>query len=952
MTAEQWRTALRIYSTAQEIALEERKVFIDSASADAEVVQQVLNLLEASTESDISLSATAAPTDRTGTRIGRYEVGKLLGRGGMGEVYAAHDAELDRPVALKFLLSETVGDRSGVSRFVREAKAASALNHPNILIVYEVVYAESGPAIAMELVEGKGFREFRGTPLAFRQVVNLGRQVASALAAAHGKGIMHRDIKPENLMLREDGLVKVLDFGLARGFAAQARVNTSTSGCEMAVGTPPYMSPEQLRGDALTGASDVFSLGIVLYELATGRHPFEAKYTWERAHAIHSREPAPPASINAAIPSGLEALILAMLAKDPSARPSAPKVMHLLEPGSALKDRREMVQAGIALPCANARWSSKVGRGFLLASAALGVFIAALGALSIWTSRRDAHSNADLEMAPLTNFGGSKGYASISPDGSRFAFSWRPSNQLAHHIYVKSVAHGEPMRLTFASAEDDLPAWSPDGREIAFCRHILTADERGQVSSAVFLISALGGAERKVADSWAGASWSANGQKLAVARAPGTVPDSGGIDLLSLDSGVRRELTRSREDLFPIFSPNGKWVAFTRVLPGNRGRGRDIFVVPATGGAPRRLTFDGEYITGAAWTADSREIVFSSSRERSQGALWRIPISGGAPRPISATLRNASFPSISRQGGRLVFTESWSDPNIYIRTGPGFPRAGMPWRFDQPLGVALSTGLDHSPAFSPDAERFAFVSDRNGDNEIWVARRDGSEAASLVPIPLKSQSAGSPHWSPDGAWIAFDLYASNQSNVYVVSSSGGTPRRASLEPGESWNPAWSPDGRWIYFASRRTGARQIWKMPAAGGPAVQITYGGAYEGRPSLDGKTVYFRKSVGGVCCAIWSVPAAGGRERPVPELESFATITPSWGVLEQGIYFIAKLNPRQTVRFLSFATGEVTDVVTLEKEPALDFDALAMSADGRYLLTAQIDREMDDLVMIDNFR
>jgi Tol biopolymer transport system component len=277
----------------------------------------------------------------------------------------------------------------------------------------------------------------------------------------------------------------------------------------------------------------------------------------------------------------------------------------------------------------------------------------------------------------------------------------------------------------------------------------------------------------------------------------------------------------------------------------------------------------------------------------------------------------------------------------------------MPWRFDQPGGVALSTGAEHSPVFSPDGERFAFVSDRNGPNEIWVARRDGSEAAPLVSISLAGQSAGSPRWSPDGAWIAFDLYASNESNVYVVNSHGGAPRRLSLERGESWIPAWSPDGQWIYFTSRRIGARQVWKMPAAGGPAVQVTYGGAYEARPSFDGKTVYFRKSTPGVCCPIWSVPAAGGREEPVRGLEPFAAITRSWGVLKEGIYFIARRNqPRQTVRFLSFATDEVADVVTLEKEPDLDFSGLAMSADGRYLLSVQFDREVNDLIMIDDFR
>ena len=219
------------------------------------------------------------------------------------------------------------------------------------------------------------------------------------------------------------------------------------------------------------------------------------------------------------------------------------------------------------------------------------------------------------------------------------------------------------------------------------------------------------------------------------------------IDLLFLESRERRKLTSSREDMLPTYSPNGKWLAFIRVLPG-RGRGREIFVVSPTGGRPRRLTFDSEYINGVTWGSDSREIVFSCPRDRAQGAVWRIPVSGGTPRPLSAALRNASFPSISRQGKQMAFIDSWSDSNLYLRAGPGFPPAGMPWQLGAPLGVALSTRTDHSPVFSPDGERFAYISDRTGSNQVWISQRDGSDAIQLTS--LGNQSASPPCWSPDG----------------------------------------------------------------------------------------------------------------------------------------------------------------------------------------------------------
>ena len=217
---------------------------------------------------------------------------------------------MDRPVALKFLLPQTIGDDSTAARFVREAKAASQLNHPNIVTIHEVVTSDSGFVIAMELVEGKSLREYCGRPLAPAQVFNYGGQVALALAVAHANNVVHRDIKPENVMVRPDGFAKVLDFGLARGLDVDRQ--TSISGIPL--GTLRYMSPEQLRGGELTGASDVFSLGVVMYELATGRHPFEAAYAWETAYAINNVEPIPPADPESPMPKAAADLILAALA--------------------------------------------------------------------------------------------------------------------------------------------------------------------------------------------------------------------------------------------------------------------------------------------------------------------------------------------------------------------------------------------------------------------------------------------------------------------------------------------------------------------------------------------------------------------------------------------------------------------------------------------------------------
>lgn len=948
MTAEQWRITLRIYSTAREISLNERLTFINSASADPEVVQEVLNLLNASVDTGANVAVHAPPRNRTGTRIGRYEVGKLLGRGGMGEVYAAHDTELDRPIALKFLISDLTDDRSGIRRFVHEAKAVSALNHPNILTVYEVVYAESGPAIAMELVEGSPFGEFRGAPLSSGRVMDLGRQITSALAAAHEKGIMHRDIKPENLMLRKDGLVKVLDFGLARAFALQETEKEETTGFEIVAGTPPYMSPEQLRGDSLTGASDVFSLGIVFYELATGKHPFEAKYAWERAHAIHSREPIPPSSVNAAIPSGLDALIQTMLNKDPQARPSARDLARLFEAGlrSAENVLPESHATGMGRtgtapdehPQQKTQRTNSVTPKTVVAVTSLLVLIGLV--IYAWNSGENVRPDAPLNVVPLTTFAGYKDYAAFSLDGRHIAFSWNGGKKDTpeRQIYVMPVSGNDPTRLTSGGQDDTWPAWSPDGRNIAFVRRLSGSE------SAIYVVSSNGGAERKLADGGDGVSWSQDGKTLALTR-PSAPNVSGGLFLLSLTSGKQHDLDapQNATDSLPVFSPDGHWIAFMR-----KRSERDLFVIPTGGGAARQLTFDANPKLGLTWTADSREIVYSTEREYGGAGLWRIGISGGVPRRVASTLDFAGNPNISRQGERLAYTESWIDSNIYQSDGPGLDSSGVPGQFGAPEKIISSSREDHSPSFSPDGKRITFVSNRTGHSEIWTSDHDGHE----IRLTHFDSFSGTPRWSPDGQWIVFDALTGGNTDIWVVAAQGGAPHRLTTEPAPDTTPSWSPDGTWIYFTSHRSGIPQVWKMKPDGSAATQLTRDGGREPQPSVDGRVIYYTKRVGPA--SIWTISADGGKELPLSGMQEFNKIARSWGVLKKGIYFLSADPDGRvaTVDFFSFTSRQVVPLRKWQGRTMWTVPAVAISADGRHLLTVQIDQQVNDLMMIEPFR
>src|SRR5215469_4396052 len=314
MTNEQWRIAWRVVNSARELPVEGRRTFIESQTSDPEIVGRVIELLEAPPEEELF---AAAPVDRTGVRVERYQVAELRGRGGMGEVYSARDTELNREVAIKFLSPQRLGTSGTVERLIQEARAASALNHPGIVTVHDVIRSEDSLAIVMERVDGVALRSLCGKPNTPAEVARLGSQIAEALEAAHAGGVVHRDIKPENLMVRPDGYVKVLDFGAA------AQIGSGDDLAGIPIGTLGYMSPEQIQGKALTGASDVFSLGVVLSELASGLHPFRQDTAALTTKAIQTSEPGWLTADKCKIAEPLGSLLRSMLAKEPELRPSA-----------------------------------------------------------------------------------------------------------------------------------------------------------------------------------------------------------------------------------------------------------------------------------------------------------------------------------------------------------------------------------------------------------------------------------------------------------------------------------------------------------------------------------------------------------------------------------------------------------------------------------------------------
>ncbi len=960
MNPERWKQIEQIYCSIVASPLTCRSAALDElCSEDADIRREVESLLDAREHAGSFLSPAhlqeqfeelLSESYLVGGTLGHYEVLSAIGAGAMGEVYLARDTRLDRQVALKVLPSQFTRNAGRIARFQREAKTASALNHPNIMAIYDIGEIGDTWFIAAEFIQGATLRERLACgKMEVQEVLGVVIQCALALEAAHQSGVVHRDIKPENIMVRPDGLVKVVDFGLARVGQTGQESGADITQAGTLMGTPRYMSPEQARGENLDRRADIFSLGAVLYEMLTGHRAFPGETSAEIFAALLSSKPRPPSECMDGIPEDCDAIVSKALERDRETRYQT--MQEFAADLQNLKQRLETMGPAVFRKRAAERAERSalprgISQGLRIAAVALAL---ALGLALVWYARTFEPGNRaeapSLSVVPLTSFEGDKDFGVLSPDGNRFAFSWngdeeRRGGKLERNIYTKTIGQDEPVRLTFAPQDERLPVWSPDGRYIAFCRVLTLQPEPGRY--AIYVVPAAGGKERKVGEGGMGVSWSPDGRTLAIA---GSSSKSGGLVLLSLETGVRRQLTTPHPylDNLPVFSPDGRWIAFTRDFGFSA---REIFIVPASGGSARRLTFDREPTYGAAWTADGREIVFASNRGIGGESLWRVSVAGGVPKRLSATLEGGFYPSISRKGNSLVYTQAFQDTNIYAYDGPGFGGKSVPGRFGEPKGLIMSSRRDDSVSISPRGQ-IAFVSKRTGNEEIWVCDRNGEHSVELTSF--RGPGTGTPRWSPDGRWIAFDSLAAGNPNICIIAANGGNPHCLTSGPSGNFMPSWSPDGKWIYFKSNRSGSDQIWKIPAAGGTPIEVTRGGATEAFAAPDGKLVYFTKRIWG---SVWTVPVNGGPERPLPELAGFDKIFRSWGVIGQGIYFISREEtPHQSIRFFSFATRAVTPLVTLEREPIWNYPDVALSGDGRRLLFACLDQEVNDLMLIENF-
>ena len=857
-----------------------------------------------------------------GQTIAQYEILERLGGGGMGVVYKAHDTKLDRAVALKFLPTHLSKDLEANERFIREAKAASALDHPNICTIYDINEDdEEHLFIAMAYYQGQTLKYRLDDGLSVAESVEIAIQVAEGLEQAHEEGIVHRDIKPANVMVTDRGRVKILDFGVAKlgGSAAFTKAGST-------LGTVAYMSPEQTHGEEVDNRTDVWALGVVLYEMLTGVRPFRGDYDQAVIYSILNQDPEPISALRPDVPEALVQIVDRMLSKEASAR-----YQTMAEALAALKVLHYPVNP--VAPVAQPRWR------WIGATAGVVVVLAVAGYF-LFKANPEAVVFTLGQSTRMTGVTGLELHPTLSPDGRMLAYVAGPVGQM--RLFVRQVAGGRTVPLTDdVPGDHHWPRWSPDGNHIAF-----------QSQQAIWVVEALGGIPRRLVDSLNGASarylaWSPDGQQIAYTRA-------GTIYVRAVDDSQPSVLV---EDLFDphslAWSPEGSRIAY---VAGNRNfvfgtttfgnlAHSSLWVVPVQSGEVVRVTENDHMNMSPVWLPDGQGLLFVSDRDGSRDVHQvTLSVTGeplGPPTRLTTGL-NAHTIHLSTDGTQLayaVFTERnnmWSIPipeNGSISVIEAHP-------------VTTENQIINGIDVSSDGQWLVFDSNRSGNSDIYKMPITGGEPEQLTSHPADDFL---PAWSPDGQEIVFYSFRNGNRDVHVMSAEGRSLQQLTDDPAHEYYPDWSRDGQQVVFRSLKTGRSelyvtsrdgQVWEEPA------QLTFdGGAYPRWSPSDDLIAYIEES------SLRIISPEEGTPRVLVPRQDPATLPiprfPAWSSDGLTVYYKAYDAALQSSIWSVSASGGLPRLLVVFDEPARPSHRHEFTTDGERFFFTITERESDIWVM-----
>jgi Tol biopolymer transport system component len=884
--------------------------------------------LEWATPGGIATAMTIVP----GTRLGPFDVIDLIGKGGMGAVYRAHDPRLRRDVAIKVLAPGGFDDPTRLRRFEQEALAVARLAHPNIVAVHDIGTADGSPYIVTELLEGATLREkMNGRPLVMRKAVEIATHIAHGLAAAHERGIVHRDVKPENVFVTREGHVKILDFGIARltdvDEAMSETVQTLTG--LGAIGTAAYMSPEQARGTRADQRADLFSLGVVLYEMLTGVSPFRRDTAAETMTAI-LREPPPDLPLTLGCPAGVQRIVQHCLEKDPNDRfQSARDLVFNLE------------GAFEAAPPAPGRASRSAGQRLALSALAAGALVsAAVVGFLLGQGRTAPETGYEVSgIYRFTDLNGLEEYPAIAPDQKSVAFTARVGG--FRQIFVRLMAGGTPVPITKDAADHQLPRWSRDSSSIIYFSPAAPGDPQGTI----WEMPALGGAPRRVIDSVGGGDIDATG-RIACFRVSG-----GQIELVTVSpqGDDVRTLARFPEPAYyryPRWSPDSQWIAYQR----GDGVRWDVFALALADGTARQITRDNGQIHGLAWLPDGRRLIYSSSRGATMPylptqALWQIGLDGGEPRHIAPADLSYLHPDIHTSGA-IVASRLHMQFDVWKYPMDGSPEENV----RRGVRVTRQSGQVQTPTVGVSDREIAFLADSGGHANVWVTAPETGDLRQVTFERDPSVALGVPIWSPDGKWIAFVSSRGNTGlafGIWLISPDGGNLRNLVAR---GLGVTWSADAQWVYYAD----AGVLYKVPTAGGTPVRVRAGPA-RNVIGFDGKTLYFMidRTLTDASPA-FEIHAAAPEDAPSRVLARIpASRAPQWQIINpslspDGRLLAMPLTDGVTTNIwtLSTSTGEWQQITDFGDRPIFIARRVSWSADGRTIIAAVGEGDSDIVV------